>query len=51
MPNTWHPSRYWDWCMLEDKKKKKKERKKRDGQIMGIKIDLFMSIAQTQKFF
>ena len=46
MPNTWYPSRYWDWCMLEDKKKKK-----RDGQIMGIKIDLFMSIAETQKFF
>ena len=21
MPITWHPSRYWDWCMSEDKKK------------------------------
>ena len=18
---TWHPSRYWDWCMLEDEKR------------------------------
>ena len=25
MPNTWYPSRYWDWCMLEDKKKQKRE--------------------------
>ena len=22
MPITWHPSRYWDWCMSEDEKKK-----------------------------
>ena len=21
IPITWHPSRYWDWCMSEDKKK------------------------------
>ena len=21
MPVTWHPSRWWDWCMLEDEKK------------------------------
>ena len=21
MPITWHPSRYWDWCMIEDEKK------------------------------
>ena len=21
MPITWHPSRYWDWCMSEDEKK------------------------------
>ena len=20
MPVVWHPSRYWDWCMLEDEK-------------------------------
>ena len=20
LPITWHPSRYWDWCMSEDKK-------------------------------
>ena len=20
MPIAWHPSRYWDWCMSEDKK-------------------------------
>ena len=25
MPITWHPSRYWDWCMLEDEKKKKQK--------------------------
>ena len=22
LPITWHPSRYWDWCMSEDEKKK-----------------------------
>ena len=22
MPITWHPSRYWDWCMSEDEKKR-----------------------------
>ena len=21
MPISWHPSRWWDWCMLEDQKK------------------------------
>ena len=21
LPIAWHPSRYWDWCMLEDEKK------------------------------
>ena len=21
VPITWHPSRYWDWCMLADEKK------------------------------
>ena len=21
---TWHPSRYWDWCMSEDETKKQK---------------------------
>ena len=21
LPITWHPSRYWDWCMSEEKKK------------------------------
>ena len=21
MPIAWHPSRWWDWCMPEDKKK------------------------------
>ena len=21
MPISWHPSRYWDWCMSEDEKK------------------------------
>ena len=20
LPITWHPSRHWDWCMLEDEK-------------------------------
>ena len=20
MPITWHPSRWWDWCMSEDEK-------------------------------
>ena len=24
-PISWHPSRYWDWCMSEDEKKKKKK--------------------------
>ena len=33
MPITWHPSRYWDWCMSEDEKKK-------EEKIMGINIDL-----------
>ena len=22
MPVTWHPSRYWDWCMSEEEKKR-----------------------------
>ena len=21
LPITWHPSRYWDWCMSEEEKK------------------------------
>ena len=21
MPITWHPNRYWDWCIPEDEKK------------------------------
>ena len=21
MPISWHPSRYWDWCMSEDEKR------------------------------
>ena len=21
MPTTWHPTRWWDWCLPEDKKK------------------------------
>ena len=21
---AWHPSRWWDWCVLEDKKKRRK---------------------------
>ena len=21
MPTAWHPSRWWDWCVPEDKKK------------------------------
>ena len=24
MPITWHPSRYWDYCMSEDEKKRQK---------------------------
>ena len=25
LPITWHPLRYWDWCMSEDEKKKKQK--------------------------
>ena len=24
MPIAWHPPRWWDWCVPEDKKKKQK---------------------------
>ena len=36
MPITWHPSRYWNWCMSEDEKK-------RDRKIMGINMKFFVS--------
>ena len=26
LPISWHPSRYWDWCMSEDEKKKETEK-------------------------
>ena len=35
MPNAWHPSRYWDWCVPEDETKRQK--------IMGINIGFFVS--------
>ena len=37
MPITWHQSRYWDWFMSEDERK-------RDRRIMGINMDLFVSL-------
>ena len=24
LPVAWHPSRWWDWCVLEDEKKGQK---------------------------
>ena len=41
MPITWHPSRYWDWCMSEDEK--------RDKTIMDINMDFFISCDRIQK--
>ena len=26
MPEAWHPTRWWDWCMSKDKKKKERDR-------------------------
>ena len=26
LPITWHPNRYWDWCVSEDEKKKETEK-------------------------
>ena len=25
MPNAWHPSRWWGWCVTEDEKKDRKK--------------------------
>ena len=25
LPTAWHPSRWWDWCMLEDEKQETKK--------------------------
>ena len=36
LPITWHPSRYWDWCMSEDEKK-------RDRKTVGINMGFFVS--------
>ena len=35
LPITWHPLRYWDWCMSED------EKKKRNRKIVDINIAFF----------
>ena len=43
MPITWHPSRWWNWCVPEDKKKK-------DRKIVGINMSFFVSVDQIQKF-
>ena len=43
MPIAWHPSRWWDWCVPEDKKKK-------DRKIVGINMGFFVSVDQIQKF-
>ena len=40
---SWHPSRYWDWCVSEDEKKRQKN--------CGIYIDLFVYGDQIQKRF
>ena len=44
LPITWHPSRYWDWCMSKDEKK-------RDGKIIGINIGFFVPRDRIQKIF
>ena len=41
MPIAWHPSRYWDWCMSEDKKT-------RDRKIVGINMGLFWRLMMTR---
>ena len=43
MPITWHPSRWWDWCMSEDEKKERK--------IMGVSISFFDRIQKKNFFF
>ena len=44
MPITYHPSRYWDFCMPEDEKKKQRN--------CGHKQRLFfVSCDWIQKFF
>ena len=44
IPFTWHPSRWWDWCMSEEEKKKGRS-------IVGINIDFFVSDARIRKIF
>ena len=51
MPNTWHPSRYWDWCMLEDKKKKKKRKKEKKWTNYGHKNRPFYVYCPDTKIF
>ena len=43
LPITWHPSRYWDWCMSEDKKKRQKN--------CGHKHRLFLYLVTVCKTF
>ena len=44
LPINWHPSRYLDWCISEDKKK-------RNRKSVGIKIGPFVSDDQIKSFF
>ena len=45
MPIAWYPSRWCDWCVPDDQKKK------RDRNIVGMNMDLFVSFDWIQKFF
>ena len=38
MPITWHPSRWWDWCVPNDEKKK---RQKNCGSNRWLFLKLF----------
>ena len=44
LPIAWYSSRYWDWCVSEDKKK-------RNRKIVGINRNFFVSGDWIQKLF
>ena len=44
MPITWHPSRWWDWCVPED------EKKKRDGKNVFDHLSYVLTIKLSKDF-
>ena len=43
MPITWHPSRWWDWCVPEDEKK-------RDGKNVFDHLSYVLTIKLSKDF-